>query len=101
MMRGNSGDSIFGAVGRRGEVAVPKRFDTRLLLFLGRNCLLGILVGWSVLAGLLYFDVAGFGTVLFGAAERWLALAMAAAGFAVTFGSLAMGTAVFLLPKDY
>jgi len=54
-----------------------------------------------VLAGMLYFDVAGFGTVLFSAADRWLALVMAAAGFAVTFGSLAMGTAVFLLPKEY
>ncbi len=90
-----------GAVEKHGEVVVPRRFDTRLLLFLGRNCVLGILVGWSVLAGLLYFDVAGFGTVLFSAADRWLALGMAAAGFAVTFGSLAMGTAIFLLPREY
>jgi hypothetical protein len=28
-----------------------------------------------------------------------LTLIIAAAGFAVTFGSLAMGTAIFLLPK--
>ncbi len=80
---------------------MQRRFDTRLLLFLARNCALGILVGWGVLAGLLYFDVAGFGTVLLNAADRWLALLMAAAGFAVTFGSLAMGTAIFLLPKEY
>lgn len=86
---------------RCGRRTVRKGFDTRLLRFLARNCVLGILVGWSVLAGMLYFDVAGFGTVLFSAADRWLALVMAAAGFAVTFGSLAMGTAVFLLPKEY
>ncbi len=80
---------------------MPTGFDSRLLFFLARNCVLGILVGWTVLAGFLYFDIAGFGTVLLNAADRWLALVMAAAGFAITFGSLAMGTAIFLLPKEY
>lgn len=73
---------------------------TSLIPFLARNCLIGILTGWIVLAGLLLADVARLRMLLF-SSEQWaLTLAMAAVSFAVTFGSLAMGTAIFMLPRE-
>lgn len=74
--------------------------DTRLLAFLGRNCLAGVLTGWLIVGAMLYLDVAGLGGLVFGS-EHWpLALLLMAGGFGVTFGSLAMSTAIFLLPKE-
>ena len=70
-----------------------------LIAFLARNCLAGIAAGWILLAGLILLDVGRIGELLF-ASEHWLlTLILAAGGFGVTFGSLAMGTAIFLLPK--
>ena len=74
--------------------------DHRLLHFLARHCLIGVVAGWLFLGALLWLDVAQLGELLFGA-EHWvLTLLLAAGGFGVTFGSLAMGTAIFLLPKE-
>lgn len=74
--------------------------DRQLLIFLGRNCALGILAGWLLLAGLIRSNVASLGDLIFGNGLELTALVLVAAGFAVTFGSLAMGTAIFLLPRD-
>ena len=71
-----------------------------LLVFLARNCLVGVAAGWLLLAGLLYFNVARLGELIAGSENWFLTLVFAGAGFGVTFGSLAMGTAIFLLPKD-
>ena len=73
---------------------------TDLISFLARNCLIGVLTGWVVLAALLIADVARLRGLLFGSDQWVLTLLMAASGFAVTFGSLAMGTAIFMLPRD-
>ena len=67
-----------------------------LILFLARHCLLGIATGW---AALVVLDVAHLGKLLLTSEDWLLTLALAAVGFAVTFGSLAMGTAIFLLPR--
>ena len=67
--------------------------------FLARHCLVGIATGWTLLGALLWFDVARMGELLLHSEDRVLTLVLAAAGFAVTFGSLAMGTAIFLIPK--
>lgn len=70
-----------------------------LIGFLARHCLVGIVTGWLLLAALIALDVGRIGELLF-ASENWLlTLILAAVGFGVTFGSLAMGTAIFLLPK--
>ena len=74
------------------------RHDRRLLRFLARNGLIGIAAGWLVLAALVGLNVARLRDLLAAAEQGWLVLLLVAAGFAVTFGSLAMGTAVFLLP---
>ena len=70
-----------------------------MIAFLARHCVLGIVAGWVLLGGLILLDVARLGELLF-ASEHWLlTLILAGAGFGVTFGSLAMCTAIFLLPK--
>lgn len=71
-----------------------------LIPFLARNAAFGILTGWAVLGALLVFDVARLRELLFESEHCLLTLILAAGGFGLTFGSLAMGTAVFLLPKE-
>jgi len=71
-----------------------------LIVFFARNCLVGVATGWVLLASLFYFDVGRLGELLAGSENWFLTLVLAGAGFGVTFGSLAMGTAIFLLPKD-
>ena len=73
---------------------------TSLIPFLARNCLIGVLTGWIVLAGLLLADVARLRGLLFSSDQWALTLVMAAASFGATFGSLAMGTAIFMLPRE-
>ena len=73
--------------------------DHTLLVFLARHCLIGVAAGWLLLAALLWLDVARLGELLLGSEDWLLTLVLAAGGFGVTFGSLAMATAIFLLPK--
>ena len=74
--------------------------DQPLLRFLARNCVMGVTAGWVLLAVLIYLDVARLGQLLF-ASDQWLlTLLLASVGFGVTFGGLAMATAIFLLPKE-
>lgn len=85
---------------RRGVSCRMAVRDHTLLVFLARHCLIGVAAGWLLLAALLYLDVAGLGQLM-RAEEHWLlTLILAAGGFGITFGSLAMGTAIFLLPKE-
>lgn len=77
-----------------------RRDDRRLLVYLGANCLMGIAAGWLLLALLIHANVARLGELLFGDGIEIAGLLLLAAGFAITFGSLAMGTAIFLLPRE-
>jgi hypothetical protein len=74
--------------------------DSRLLGFLARHAALGIAVGWLILYGLIRMDVGRIGQLLATSEDAILWLVLAGAGFAVTFGSLAMATAIFMLPKE-
>ena len=74
--------------------------DRRLLVYLAKNCVMGIAAGWLLLAVLVRSNVAQLGDLLFGNGLEFAALILLGAGFGVTFGSLAMGTAIFLLPRD-
>jgi hypothetical protein len=71
--------------------------DATLLMFLLRHALLGIAAGWAILGALLYFS--SLGALMFASDSWFLALLLSASGFGVTFGSVAMGTALFLLPR--
>ncbi len=85
---------------RGGAVPQQGRQDWRLVRFLVRHALVGIAVGWNLLGLLLVLDVAGLGTLVAQSAHRWEALALLLAGFAVTFGGVAMATAIFLIPFE-
>jgi hypothetical protein len=84
----------------RSRTAAVRAEDRRLLVYLAKNCLMGILAGWLLLGLLISSNVANLGHLLFGNGIELTALILISAGFAVTFGSLAMGTAIFLLPKE-
>jgi len=76
------------------------RHDFRLLRFLVRNALIGVAVGWNVLGLLVVTDAFGLGTLLSSSEHRLVALALLLAGFAITFGGVAMASAVFLMPME-
>ena len=77
---------------------MKRRETSPLLSFLLRNMALGIGVGWLLVALLVWQDAAGLRQLLGGAENPFLALALLLFGVTITFGSLAMGSAVFLLP---
>jgi hypothetical protein len=70
-----------------------------LISFLLKHCLAGILAGWTVVGLLLITDLGRLGTLVLGAEQPWLPLGMLLAGFAVTFGSVAMGAAIMSLGR--
>lgn len=69
-----------------------------LFRFLAVNCAAGIAASWLFLAGIIWFDVGGLGGMLANSPDRYVALGLLLSGFAVTFGSAAMATAVWLMP---
>ena len=74
--------------------------DRRLLRFLAENAAIGVMAAATVTYLIVKFDAFGIGTLAERSSSGWLAIGLLFAGFSVTFGSLAMGTAIFLLPKD-
>jgi len=72
-----------------------------LLRLLIVNGAFGALVGCSAAAGLLLTDAGGLATLIgeAGTGTQVAASALLFGGFALTFASLAMGSAIMLLPK--
>ncbi len=77
-----------------------RRSPPPLIRFLLQNALLGIAVGWMLLAALILGDAFGLGALLRASSSPLVALALLALGFAVTFGGAAMATAVFLIRRE-
>ena len=71
---------------------------TPLLMLLGLNAGLGAVIGWLAAGALLVMTP--LGPLFLDGPDAPLALVMLFASFTITFGSAAMGTAVFLLPKS-
>lgn len=72
-----------------------------LIRFLAGHCALGVAAGVATAALLLWLDVGGIGRLVAGdGGQRWVAIGLLGFGFAVTFGSLAMGSALFLLSRS-
>jgi len=68
-----------------------------LLRFLLHHCLIGIASGWLVLGGLLASNAMGLRDLIF-TSNHWLeAMVLLLVFFAITFGSLAMGTGVMMM----
>jgi hypothetical protein len=72
----------------------------RLLRFLAVNCAAGIAGGWVLLAALIATDTAHLRSLIWNSSSPFVPIAMLAAGFAITFGGVAMGAAIMSLHKD-
>jgi len=69
----------------------------RLVRFLLVNCAIGIAAGWTLLAALIATDTAGLRTLIWNESSPAIPIVLLAAGFAITFGSAAMGAAVMAM----
>jgi len=68
----------------------------RLVRFILRNIAIGIAIGWSLLAGLLYVDMGGLYSMISHSSYGTTALFLLMGGFAVTFGPAAVASAVLM-----
>lgn len=59
----------------------------------------GIVAGWGALGLLLWLDIGGLGGLIAADHSGWVALMMLMLFFAITFGSAAMGSAIFGLSR--
>jgi hypothetical protein len=71
-----------------------------LFKLLARNCIMGIAAGWTTLALLILSNTAHIGDIVLASANPVLPIGVLAVGFAITFGSIAMGVAIMTLPYD-
>lgn len=84
-------------------VTEPKpRFlaENPLLRVLAINLLTGTVVALMLVIGLVVTDTAHLGTLILNAEEPWIAVALLFFGLVVTLGSVAMATAIWMLPYD-
>lgn len=72
----------------------------RVVKLLAINGVIGASVGCSAAAGLLMTDAGGLATLFAQTGSYIVAGALLFGGFAVTFASLAMASAIMLLPRD-
>lgn len=77
-----------------------KGVDWRLTRFLLTHLALGAVSGWIFVAALFYFNVGGLGDLLADPVSGLLAAIMLVIVVTITWGSAAMGTAIFLIPRD-
>lgn len=74
--------------------------DTRLIRFLATHALTGVTVAAAVVYLIVKLDLFRIGSLAAASGYGPLAIVLLFVGLALTFASLAMGTAIFLLPKD-
>jgi hypothetical protein len=72
----------------------------KLIRFVIVNSAIGVVIGWLVAAGLIWFNIGGFGELVWRSQQRTVALFILALSFGVTFGFAYLTTAVMLLPRD-
>ena len=72
----------------------------KLVRFVIVNSATGILIGWLVAAGLIWFNIGGFGELVWHSRQRVVALFILGISFGVTFGFAFLATALMLLPGD-
>jgi hypothetical protein len=77
-----------------------RRRSPELLRFLGRHLAIGAGAAVVFVAALIGGDIAGFRTLMIASGAPVLAGIMLIAVLVITWGSTAMGIAVFLLPRD-
>ncbi len=79
---------------------MPETRQRSLIQFLLRSMCDGIAVGWALLLAILWSDLGGIGSMVRASSVGEMAVAMLAAVFAITFGSVGMGIAVFMERGD-
>jgi len=73
----------------------------RLIRFLLVNCAIGVTGGWTLLVALIATDTGHLRTLIWNSPSPSVPILLLAAGFAITFGSAAMGAAVMAMrPGD-
>jgi hypothetical protein len=82
------------------SIRVWWRTVPRLVRFLLVNCAIGVAGGWTLLAALLATDTAGLRTLIWNETSPAVPIALLAVGFAITFGSAAMGAAVMAMRAE-
>jgi hypothetical protein len=78
----------------------PKPTIPKLIRFVLINSLIGIAIGWLIAAGLIWFNIGGFGDRFDHASSKWAVMILLAGSFGVTFGFAYLTTAVLLLPTN-
>jgi hypothetical protein len=71
-----------------------RRQNKELIQFFMGHLIVGLIAGEGVLVGLLWLDVGGLRSMIWASSDRIVALGLLIVFFALTFGSLAMGTGV-------
>ena len=71
-----------------------KRDNRALLRFFAGHLVVGLIAGEGLLIGLLATDAGGLRTLIWRSSDKIVALILLAVFFAITFGSLAMGSGV-------
>ena len=71
-----------------------------LFKLLARNLVMGTLAGWTTLFLLIASNTAGLSDVVFASANPLLPIVILAFGFFITFGSLAMGAGIMMIPSS-
>ncbi len=68
--------------------------NAALIRFFAGHLIVGLIAGEGLLIGLLLTNAGGLRTLIWTSSDRFVALALLAIFFAITFGSLAMGSGV-------
>lgn len=77
----------------------PETSSPSIIRFLAINALGGAFIGCLAAGALIASDAGGLATLMSEAGSHVTASVLLFGGFALTFGSLAMGSAVMLLPR--
>jgi predicted membrane protein len=72
----------------------------KLVRFVALNSAIGIVIGWLIAAGLVWFNIMGFGDRFHNASNKIAVIYLLASSFGVTFGFGYLTTAVLLLPTE-
>ena len=72
----------------------------KLVRFVVKNSLMGMVIGWLLASAVVYFDFNGFGSLVMESSHVAVALFIMFFSFGITFGFAYLTTAVLLLPTD-
>lgn len=72
----------------------------KLIRFVVINSLIGMVIGWLIAAGLVWFNIGGFGDRFDHADNKSAVIFLLAGSFGATFAFAFLTTSVLLLPTD-